>query len=82
MSEFHQRDGWYFSRLEDGSVQIRVEDSTAANREFRTHMIPPNEWASVIASVCGAGETAATFRAAERFHVIGDSREASEEDGE
>lgn len=44
--EFHWRDGWYFSRAEDGSVQVRIGDGP-------TKVIPPAEWASIVAWVTG-----------------------------
>jgi hypothetical protein len=40
VGEFHQRDGWYFKRLPDGSVRIR--------KDGLQHIIPANEWESVI----------------------------------
>ncbi len=40
LNEFHQDGGWLFKRLDDGSVRIR-------HGEY-VHLIPPNEWESVV----------------------------------
>lgn len=61
---FHWREGWYFRRLPDGSVGI-VHRETPTSEWLRADLIiPPNEWASIVASMSNAGETAKTFRAA------------------
>ena len=41
VGEHHQREGWYFKRLDDGSVRIRHASETP-------HIIPPNEWESIL----------------------------------
>ena len=59
-AEFHWREGWYFKRLEDGSVRVRVKRLLVT--------IPPNEWGSIVASVSPRGDTATTYAAAMRLH--------------
>ena len=58
IGEFHNRDGVFFKRLDDGSVRLRI----AAGEPFGlthdiNHVIPANEWASVVASVAKGGES-------------------------
>jgi hypothetical protein len=57
---FHWRDGTYFKRLDDGSVNV-TSDAFAFT-------IPASEWASIVAAVSRRGETGETFRAALGFH--------------
>jgi len=57
---FHWRDGWYFRRLEDGSVRI-VSD-------YADLTIPAAEWASIVCSVSADGETGERWHAAQDFH--------------
>lgn len=59
--EFHQRDGWYFRRMEDGAVRIR--------HGIVSHVIPAEEWVSVVASMSRAGETSETYRFVQDFHA-------------
>lgn len=61
ISTFHQRDGWCFARLADGSVRIE-----APKAGF--HVIPPAEWASVVAHVANKGGTAAEYSVANKLH--------------
>lgn len=70
MGRFHYKDGWYFERLEDGSVKITypggwIDDKKRAEEEF---VIDSSSWASIVASVTPAGDNAETFRAAEKLH--------------
>jgi hypothetical protein len=70
MSEFHVRDGWFFSRDDEstppGAVTVRVQDGP-------TFTLAPHEWASVVASVSAHGETGETYRAALDFHQDAES---------
>ncbi len=63
-SRFHYRDGWYFERLEDGSVRIThpdgwIDDKTQAHEDFD---IDPASWASIVAHVSKLGETAESYQ--------------------
>lgn len=64
------REGFEFERGEDGSVTVRVKVGSAQ----ATHMvvIPLNEWASVIASMCARGEDGDTYQDAVDFHTVVD----------
>lgn len=63
MPIYHWRDEWMFERGDDGNVIIHN------TRLLERHLvIPPNEWASIIASVSAKGETGEQFSAAEAFH--------------
>jgi hypothetical protein len=64
---FHAKDNWYFRREEDGSVRILAPDSLGPGAH-QAVTLDANTWASVVASVSGTGETAATFEAARSFH--------------
>lgn len=64
MGEYHWRYGWMFKRDDDGSVEIWNHRLLGGNRLI----IPPNEWASITASVSAKGETGEQFTAAETFH--------------
>lgn len=58
---YHWRDNWFFQRTKLGAVLVTLPDSSQK-------VIPPNEWASIVASVCARGETGETFEAARAFH--------------
>jgi len=60
VGEFHESDGWYFLRLQDGSVRIRYWSVT--------HDISPSAWASVVATVSLKGENTGRYQAALEFH--------------
>jgi hypothetical protein len=61
----HARDGWFFRRDADGAVVV-----TAASWPGEPKVIlDPHTWASVVASVSAAGETAETYRQALAFHA-------------
>jgi len=63
-SGFHAHSGWYFERLEDGSVKI----SAAVGRCIESIVLTAAEWPSVVAAVCGQGETSEAYQAAVRLH--------------
>ena len=67
---FHWRDGWYFRRLENGTVH--VEHVAPPDRGLKEpdmqFDIPPNEWASIVAAVSAQGETGETYKASTELH--------------
>jgi hypothetical protein len=72
---YHWRNGWYWSRLPDGSVEVRnhgdfeKHDSNCGSGDGRvTLVIPPAEWASIVSSVSKGGESNGGYRAAVDFH--------------
>lgn len=69
---YHQQGGWYFKRLEDGSVRIRWQPgSTSGDVEPEVlveQTIPANEWASIVCAVSAGGEDAERFARAMVFH--------------
>jgi hypothetical protein len=76
---FHWKDGWFFNRADDGSVEIfhttdgkeprpRVEGSRDTN-VFVHLTIPADNWASIIASVSAGDEVDGRFYAARDFHA-------------
>jgi hypothetical protein len=70
IGNFHNRDGWYFKRLEDGSV--RIQKTTTAHVDAPVeyeHVIPENEWASIVAHVSVGGETGDSYQEAREFHA-------------
>lgn len=76
---FHWRDLMFWKRLDDGSVRIRLfarRDSGAVmdgddDEPVREWIIPPSEWASIVASVSYQGETGDSYRTALGFHGAG-----------
>lgn len=64
---FHARSGWYFRREEDGCVRIMAPDSLGPGAS-QVVTLDASTWASAVASVSSAGETAETFRRALAFH--------------
>ena len=60
---FHAKDGWYFTRREDGSVRIISPDPKV------TIVLDPDTWCSVMASVALKGDTAEAFQDARDLHV-------------
>lgn len=62
--EFHSKDGLYFVRIVGGqfhgSVQI-VKVHADKSRQLLVEF-PPNEWASIVATMSALGETGTTFR--------------------
>ncbi len=66
---FHVKDGLYFDRLADGSVQIQKKtDGKEGAKVVMDLEIDPDSWASVVASVCAIGEDGNTFRQASNLH--------------
>lgn len=67
--EFHHRDGWYFSRLSDGSVRIRLDPAANPTAGIAAeHIIGAGSWASIVAHVADGGSSAA-FSTAQRLHT-------------
>lgn len=68
MSRFHWQDGWYFERLEDGSVRIeKIYGTGEGTHSIQAEAtIDPASWASVICEVSGKPSD---YQAAERFHA-------------
>lgn len=62
---FHAHDGWYFERLDDGSVKI----SAAVDRCTEVIILTASDWASITAAVSARGETSETYQAAVAFHA-------------
>lgn len=60
-ARFHWRDQWFFQRTRLGAVLVTLPDHSQK-------VIPPHEWASIVASVSRAGETGETWRAALDVH--------------
>lgn len=69
-SEFHARDGWYFSRNADGCVRItnRRNVSTDVRHVIAEVEVDADTWCSIIASMTPTRETSATFQAARDLH--------------
>lgn len=73
IGEFHHTDGWYFKRLEDGSVRVRIRVTPATapmftNRvEVIEHLIPAREWASIVTAVARFDD-GVTYGMATRLH--------------
>lgn len=65
---FHWREEVYFKRLVNGSTRIRIFGSYNGCPNWRDLLIPPNEWASIVSSVCSQGETAESYSIAINFH--------------
>jgi hypothetical protein len=61
---FHWRDETYFQRLTDGSVLITKRSGPRRGIEI----IPPSEWASIVAHVSTWGESAESHKAALDYH--------------
>lgn len=61
---FHWQDGLFFTRLRDGSVRIRKFTGPPYVDPTLEVVIPPNEWASIVASMSATGETYETWRMA------------------
>lgn len=65
---FHWREGWYFERLNDHVRVIKYADGGRSNEIEHAMVIPPNEWASIVASVSKQGETSESYQAALDYH--------------
>lgn len=87
MAEFHWRDGWTFARNDDGSVTVRnenfVDDRLPDSQPGRFVLltIPPNEWASIVASVSKGGETSESYNGTLAFHAGTISLPSTHRDG-
>ena len=57
----HWRDGHFFQRTKLGAVLVTLPDS-------QQKVIPPNEWASIVASVSATGESSETLEKALALH--------------
>lgn len=72
---FHWRDGWFARRLDDGAVRLCKVAPAPRHLGIQKWItedlrIPPNEWASIVASVSVRGEDGDTWRAALAFHLV------------
>ncbi len=69
---FHAKAGVYFGRLSDGSVEVIVKADACENAQvLKALSLSPDSWASVVASVSRAGESAEQFAAAVALHAGG-----------
>lgn len=59
---FHVKDGWYFTRREDGTVRVISPDPKV------DLVMDPDTWCSVIAHCSARGDTAEAFQEAQEFH--------------
>src|SRR5690348_63381 len=73
IGEFHETSGWYFKRLESGSVRIRHRTGETVDAE---HVIDEASWASIVSHVSARGETGDTFAEARRFHARKEASQA------
>jgi hypothetical protein len=64
---YHWHDGITFERQPNGDVHVTIPNHRYVN-STEVWVIPAAEWASIIAAVSAAGETAEQYRAAEAFH--------------
>lgn len=70
---YHSGNGWYFMRLEDGSVRIR-KVAMSGGKVLAPYCvvfevtIPSAEWVSVVAAVAKDGGTAIEYERAEHVH--------------
>ncbi len=68
---FHTHDGWYFQRLDDGTVHITKRKNGPGFGDgeiIEEHKLDPSSWASVVSHVSSAGETGPTYQTALAFH--------------
>lgn len=71
IGNFHNRDGWYFKRLDDGSVRIQKTTTAQADAPLEyEHVIPENEWASIVSHVSAEGGNGETYDVARQFHGL------------
>lgn len=64
--KFHYKDGWLFSRLENGSVCIEKENILTPGFKI---IIDSDSWASIVASVSIKGDTREAFDQAANLHM-------------
>lgn len=62
---FHWRDQWFFKRMPGGHVRITHAE---VGHEVTQILVPPLEWASIVASVSPEGESGDTWKQAAEFH--------------
>ena len=66
---FHWRDGWFFKRQADASVQVRVFDGARMDSPLlHTMNIPETVWASICTTLSVGGETGESWRAFRQWH--------------
>ena len=66
---FHWQNGWYWSRLADGSVEVRNHDPNCGPGDGGTTLIiPAEQWASIVCSVSKDSETGERWNQAQDFH--------------
>lgn len=66
---FHAKDGWFFTRLENGTVAIeKRKDAKETSPIVSYATFTPDEWASIVASVSKTGEANRRFFQALSFH--------------
>lgn len=69
---FHAKDGWHFSRKEDGSVRMEKLDFTGDIETVpmirESVEFDAGTWASIVASVSARHETTETYYEALAFH--------------
>ena len=69
-SSFHWREGLHFKRMESGGVRVvKRNDYPSQAIPVMDFVIPPNEWASIVASVSKGGETGESYRGTLAFHM-------------
>ena len=86
MSAFHWQHGIYFRRLDDGSVETRIRLTAkevnlavwTGGEAYRVEIIPPNEWASIVAHVTTRGDTADAYADALALHGAAPTPETPE----
>lgn len=76
---FHAKDGFYFQRLPNGSVRIRIDAKVDHWDEDRDRLLvvhvahetelSESEWPSVVASLTASGENYARWQEARRLHA-------------
>lgn len=68
---FHYKDGWFFTRQNDGSVLLECRDKMQPDGEVLTSLkIDADSWCSVIASMSDTGETHEKWLEARKFHGV------------
>lgn len=78
MQAYHWKDGWWFSRLADGSIRMEhrqyiLEGPTGKYTDQYTVdvnvVIDTDSWGSIVASMSEHGDTREAWSAAKRFHA-------------